>query len=178
MPMFVHLLPSRQEYNCKLLCVPAANGFQIYLEGNVSEVRQRVQAPCLVWILPGGCLPCFWDFQLSHHIHLSPNESCPKVANHCHVFSPRANQGLHTSNSFRQLCQISLLIDQHQVFGLKHEDASGRNTVRPQFHRDLKPPQPSQHLPFLPLTCPFAGIAPSIHAASQSTGWKKWSSER
>lgn len=144
MPMFVHLLPSRQEYKCKLLCIAAANGLQIYLEGKVSEIKERVQAPYFIWTLPGGWLPHLWDFQLSHQIHFSPNESCPKVANHCHVLSPsRASQGLHTSNSFRQLYQISLLRDWHQIFGFKHGDASGRNTVRPQFHRDLKPPQPS-----------------------------------
>lgn len=112
MPMFVHILPSRLENNCKLLCVAAASGLQIYLEGKVSEVKQRVQAPYLVWTLPGGWLPHLWDSQLSHHI--ISIFLCPKVANHCHVFSPsRASQGLHTSNSFRQRYQISLLIDWH-----------------------------------------------------------------
>lgn len=144
MPMFVHLLPSRQEYNHKLLCIAAANGLQIYLEGKVSEVKERVQAPYLVWTLPSGWLPHLWDFQLSHQIHLSPNESCPKVAHHCQVLSTsRVSQGLHTSNSFRQLYQISLLIDWHQIFGFKHGEASGRNPWGHNFIETFNHPRPA-----------------------------------
>lgn len=71
------------------------------------------------------CLELIHDTQTI----FSQTRSCPKVANHCHICSQsRTSQGLHTSNSFRELYQVSLLIDGHQIFGSKQGDASGRNT--------------------------------------------------
>lgn len=46
---------------CKLQCVAAANALHICLEGKVSGVRQRVQAPCLVWNSSCSWLPHLWD---------------------------------------------------------------------------------------------------------------------
>lgn len=162
--MFVHPLPRDRSITARFMCSSCQWASDLF-GGKVSEVRQRVQAPHLVWTLPTGWLPPLWDFQQSHHIHLAPVKGVPKWLITATSFLHQEPVMDYTHPAHLDNYQISLLIDWHQIFGFKYGDTSDRNTLTSQFHRDLKQPQPSRHLSLLPLSCPFAGIAPSIPAA-------------
>lgn len=185
--LYIHCSADSSITLCKLQHAAAVNELHIYLEGKVSGVRQRVQAPTISLNLTLQLAPTPLRFpSIISYPSFPRREAVPKwlitvtsalsqelVRDYTHL--------THLDNCIKYLCWWT---DTKYFAPNKEMLQAERLTVRPWFQRDSKPRCTSDPLPstvatsFLPLTCPFAGVDPSIPAASQSTGWKKWSRER